>query len=408
MTQEQAAAAPAAERMEMQYQRLDWLLGKRFEDNPKLHARDLIEHSIRVYGFNNPVLMDYSHDMLVAGHGRLEQLEGMMFKQRNGMDALRELQANPGIPANIIASYASSTDLKLPRNIATDEDGMWLVPTISSHFASVEQAIQFLLMDNRTASMSYRQEDYDAARMKRALSKAVGTLGQDSLPGFEDIGAGELAQFLLPDSPGYVQYDGTSVPGAPAYAPNIKESYVLLIACPTQEDMRRTLFYLSCGTRRTLRESVKHTGMDATQWFEKWAVLVGNAELPPNTPEQAAEAMQPAAGVEGEVTPVDQLTEPTWNHGLCVACGGGGSVGRRTTLTGAQENIMCVACEGAGDRLTWIKMKGGEGLPAAPVKRTRKAAAPAAPQLPLVEPEFAIAPTPEPEFAPPPTFEIGD
>lgn len=403
------APRPHVQRMQLFYERLDMLLKARFVDNPKLHARDLIEYSVRKYGFNNPVLFDYQHEMLTAGHGRLEGLEGMMIAYNLIWENIRKYEAMPdGMGDADAAKLREQPAAKLPDKIDLDpDDGMWLIPTAACNFDDEETAIGYILMDNRTATMSYRPEDYDAAKMKRALAKAQGNLAQAALPGFEDVEAGGLEQFQLPEGQQpYEPYDPTKIEGAPAYAPNLKEAFVLMVACPTHEDLRKTLFYLSGGQRKYLRKEVKHSGMDCTQWYGVWKNLTGGAEPPENIAEDAS--------AEAAVTPEGSIpAEPAWVGGLCPTCGGGGSTGRRQTLTG-YENIQCTYCDGYGDQDKWRAHYGGAGATVKPLKEKKSSKSkPKQEQMVIeepVEPEYMIAATPEPVRDPDaaPLFEIGD
>lgn len=369
-------------RMQLRYERLDSILERAYTDNPKLHARDLIEHSIRTYGFRNPPMFDYGNQMLIAGHGRLEQLEGMMIQRASKLAVIEQLKNTPYTDPKNIAILLQDAALRIPENIVEDTDGMWLVPVIESNFATVEEAIRYLLMDNRSGAMSYRAEDYDASKMKRALANARGNLAQGTMPGFEDVEAGLLEQFQLPEgTSAYEQYDGTSVDGSAGIGTAIKESYVLLIACPTHEDLRTTLFYLSGGERASLRGTVKHAGMDCMQWLEKWKALAGDKLLPANATE-AAEGEQAASET------VVPATEPLWVGGLCATCGGSGNTGRRAGLTGS-EPVQCVACDGSGDQDTWRKMHGGPGAPADPNARPTRKRKPAPAVQPMLEEQAA-------------------
>jgi hypothetical protein len=58
--------------------RLDELCKMRWSENPKNHADDLIEESVRKFGFNDPPEVDTTHRLLVVGHGELKTGKEMM------------------------------------------------------------------------------------------------------------------------------------------------------------------------------------------------------------------------------------------------------------------------------------------------------------------------------------------
>lgn len=149
---------------------LSQLLEWRWSDNPKAHQEELIESSVRQFGFNDPPEADEEHKLIVAGHGRLEFL------------------------ARIKALYdANHPDGFLPSNIFLAADGDWLVPTILLTFESREQALRYALAHNRSGVASLRSEDYDKKKMAGALARQV-EAGQIGFLGVIGFGQADFAK----------------------------------------------------------------------------------------------------------------------------------------------------------------------------------------------------------------------
>ena len=71
------------------------------ERNPKGHDEALIDDSMSMFGYTSPMEMDERTERLVAGHGRLENLQ---WRRRSGLSA--------------------------PEGVIVDEDGTWRAPVV--------------------------------------------------------------------------------------------------------------------------------------------------------------------------------------------------------------------------------------------------------------------------------------
>lgn len=92
--------------LELRYERLDELIPKIYDKNPKEHDIGSLCQSITKHGFREPMIYDITLDAIAAGNGRAEAL-GLLYQ-----DATADTSKN------------------VPGGILTDTDGMWLVPVI--------------------------------------------------------------------------------------------------------------------------------------------------------------------------------------------------------------------------------------------------------------------------------------
>jgi hypothetical protein len=93
--------------------------------NPKLHDKERIDKSIERFGFINPLVMDETSQRLVAGHGRLEALQGM-----------------------------KAAGKEPPKRIKVLKNGDWAVPVLKGvGFTNEQDAEAFLIADNRLVEL---------------------------------------------------------------------------------------------------------------------------------------------------------------------------------------------------------------------------------------------------------------
>jgi len=115
--------APAPESISIEYIPLEEI--KKWPANPKRHDFDALGESIERFGFVQPLLLNEATGMLVAGHGRFEELS-------------RRFDA--GEPA--------------PGRIKVLDDGQWAIPVIRGvSFANEAEAAAFALADNRLVEL---------------------------------------------------------------------------------------------------------------------------------------------------------------------------------------------------------------------------------------------------------------
>jgi hypothetical protein len=93
----------------------------RATNNPKAHDRALLNESITRFGFVEPMVVDERTGQLVAGHGRLDQLE-----------VLETMEA------------------EAPEGVTVADDGTWLVPVIRGWASKDDKEAQaYLIASNR-------------------------------------------------------------------------------------------------------------------------------------------------------------------------------------------------------------------------------------------------------------------
>lgn len=107
---------------------------KKWERNPKSHDLNVIENSIRRWGFVSPILLDERDKGMVAGHGRVTVLEKM------------------------------KADNESPPGRIKIKDGDWYVPVVRGiEFMNKAEAEAYGLADNRSVELGGWDEEALAA-----------------------------------------------------------------------------------------------------------------------------------------------------------------------------------------------------------------------------------------------------
>lgn len=156
---EQPAPAPESGEIRVEYTPLSEL--KRAPRNPKLHALDEIGKSMQRFGYVDPLIVDDATGTLVAGHGRMDELE-----------------------------LLKATGQEAPARIRVREDGEWLVPVVRGvAFADQKEAEAYLMADNRLVELG----GWDDA----GVSKILADLAQGAQEGVDPLaGTGYSSQDL--------------------------------------------------------------------------------------------------------------------------------------------------------------------------------------------------------------------
>lgn len=367
------------------YHPLSTLLTWRWENNPKLHATELIEYSILQHGFNDNVGVDAAHKIVVEGHGRLELLEKLRQSWMRGENGV-------------------------PRNIQADGEE-WYVPCTGLDFTDRAAALRYALLHNRSNASHLDRRDYAPDRLKKALGDAYAEQAQMPLMGFtqDELNAmdgDELPTYTAPplaampelpawdrDAPGSMDTRGLG--GDIASKTDEGKAYMLMVTFPTFELLQEGLHVLSFGERSSLPALARLATLEGVQLLERWKA--GGMTYVPK-PEVRPEASAPLPGqigIDGKVVGSDivipaghpdpfkalgdALTEgglvawdspeavvkaqPTapapkpskasskWVGGLCMKCGGSGY------LWSGRDKSICPDCNGAGDEATYLKQQ---------------------------------------------------
>ncbi|MCA9829294.1 MAG: DNA modification methylase [Dehalococcoidia bacterium] len=133
--------------------------------NPKAHAREAIQESIRRFGFMESVAV--SGDFIAAGHGRIEALI-----------VLRDSGAPP------------------PEGIEVDDDGEWLVPTLQANELSPEELEAYLVAANRTGEIGGWHESVLAELLSKTRQTEQGLAGT----GFSGVDLDKLIASMATES----------------------------------------------------------------------------------------------------------------------------------------------------------------------------------------------------------------
>ena len=128
------------------------------ENNPKEHDIEEIIRSFKRFGFTNPLIVDSNTGKLVAGHGRLEALKYLK---------AREQQAPDGIKEN---------------------NNDWLVPTIERAFLNENEAMAYIIADNKLTEVG----DWNNEK----LSDMVNELLDNDVNLTDGIGIYNLNEFI--------------------------------------------------------------------------------------------------------------------------------------------------------------------------------------------------------------------
>lgn len=292
-TKKTASKATAPQRLEYDYMRLDTLLAHRWDLNPKLHQAAAIHQSITDYGFNDPVGFDTKWNLVLEGHGRLEDLDA---RYRARKEASAEA---------------------VPQHIDVDpKDGMWLVPVTKKQFPSREVALLYALAHNRTNTARYVPEDYDPVKMDK-IRKMLGDAGQMQLAGFgvEDaIGSGvsSLGNFDLPDMKPFDSIDLPDGAGVDGSAP---EAFVISITFRTFMEMKEALRVLTMGERFAVSQTTRWTKFEGSHLLATWRAMMAGEGLA-QTLEEAKEEHQAAAEAPllNWAESQSQESDPAWQE----------------------------------------------------------------------------------------------
>jgi len=138
------------------YQRLD--LVEPNNKNPKEHDIEEIMRSFKRFGFTNPLIVDSNTKKLVAGHGRLEALIYLKNRDQQAPDGIKE------------------------------ENGHWLVPTIERPFVNENEAMAYIIADNKLTEVG----DWDNAK----LADMVNELLENDVDLVSGIGIYNLDEFI--------------------------------------------------------------------------------------------------------------------------------------------------------------------------------------------------------------------
>jgi hypothetical protein len=108
--------------------------------NPKTHAADDLEASIQRFGFVEPITMDERTEKLVAGHGRLHELQRSQAAGDPPPDGVRQDSAGNWL-APVVRGWASTDDLEadaylLASNHITELGG-WADPDLAVMLADL-------------------------------------------------------------------------------------------------------------------------------------------------------------------------------------------------------------------------------------------------------------------------------
>lgn len=392
-------------KLAIRYERLKVLLSWRWEDNPKLHQDNLLESSIRTHGFNDSVGVDYDHQIVSEGHGRLERLKALFDFDprsfpRNILPVLAE-HAPEEIPAGVLSEHPV-----FPGFLRTELEVLdWLVPTTELVFETKEDAMRYALVHNRAGVSKLLPEDYSGEKLRRALTKARGEQAQLSIPGFGDedlmmggsVSRGALSLPPLPsfdEQPGtqYQPFDASGLPDAPGYQMGqAQQSFTVLLTVASWENLKRVLRALTLGQRTGLPAGARYASLDGEPFLERWeTALVGGAPLAAQAEVRPqSQALEGQIAVDGSVVgapglvlpmpdwdnaPSSEPSEPKWSGSgqLCDTCGGSGYTGFRS-IGGVRSKVVCGICGGAGDRESWLRMHSGSA-PEAPVSESENTA----------------------------------
>ena len=226
-----------------------------FAENAKRHAATLLANSTRKHGFN--VFMGVgefpengkTERMLCAGHGRLE---------------------------DIVAKFANNPN-DAPDGVWND-NGVWKLPCVIIPFKSRNDAILFLLDDNRSSNVKIHEEDYDLTLLQTIAKKAQGG-SPVPLPGFgaaDFIGVSGNQRQVAFDMPEFKPFDATEIDGTPqAVVGSVTQTYTVILMANSWEDMSQIARVLTFGDRNGVPRDARMVSVEAMQYITRWANALG-------------------------------------------------------------------------------------------------------------------------------------
>ena len=158
-------------------------LARRFHPkNPKAHNLAAIDASVERFGFVAPVVVNDLDGQIVAGHGRVE--------------ALRDRRQRGAPP---------------PEGLRVGPRGEWLVPTVHGVGLTAEDALAYIVADNRTGELG----GWDDSRLAEVLAELKQTASGLDGVGYSVADLSELLEAL--DRPDHASpADPDEIPEAPA------------------------------------------------------------------------------------------------------------------------------------------------------------------------------------------------
>jgi hypothetical protein len=226
----------------IEYTRLDEI--HRDPQNPKDHDLGALGQSFKRFGYVLPMAVNENTGLLMAGHGRLDQLEAMRI---GGMEP--------------------------PTRIKTDDqDGMWLAPVIRGIRMSPEDGKAYVIADNRLVELGGWNEPM---LVERLIEIAGGDAEQMLLgTGFD---AEDLDRMIALIGGKTDHFDAGDLPDAPAVEGANTKAYivaVVFVSFKEESTFERGLGALTFGERAVQREASRYAQIDGEKYLERWETLM--------------------------------------------------------------------------------------------------------------------------------------
>jgi hypothetical protein len=191
----------------LEYMPLDDLLGRRDPRNPKGHADADIRHSLGRFGYTEPVMLDERTGRLIAGHGRIENL-----------DQRRTAGQHP------------------PDGIVIAADGTWTIPVTRGWASrSDEEAAAYLVTSNQlTIKGGWHADPLAAILQEIASATSDGLEGTGFTVADLDLVLAEVSDA------GPLDVDAEwGAAGMPDYvSDDLRRKYSVLVSFPSEDDQQ--------------------------------------------------------------------------------------------------------------------------------------------------------------------------
>lgn len=228
----------------IEYMRLDGI--RRDPSNPKDHDLGALGQSFQRFGYVLPMVVNENTGLLMAGHGRLDQLEAMR-----------------------IGGVEPPTRIK-----TDDQDGMWLAPVIRGIRMSPDDGKAYVIADNRLVELGGWNEPLLVAR----LIEIAGGDAEEQLLG-TGFDAEDLDRMIAVIGGQTNHFDAGNLPDAPAVDGANTKAYIVAVVFVSFKvaSFERGLRALTFGERAVQREASRYAQIDGEKYLERWETSSGQA-----------------------------------------------------------------------------------------------------------------------------------
>lgn len=146
--------------------------------NPKLHDHDLLGASMRRHGFVEAPTIDERTGRLVAGHGRLDELEALRDRGDEPPEGIESDGSDWLVPVQ--RGWSSESDAEAEAYLITSNES-----TMAPGWAD-ERQLAAMLSDLREVDGGLDGTGYDQARLDALLASVAEPVAPEQFPSYDD------------------------------------------------------------------------------------------------------------------------------------------------------------------------------------------------------------------------------